>query len=153
MSETTEHPSPRSANVQQRLAIVLVAAGRGERVGGDVPKQFMEFGGEPLFLHSLRTLQRTRLAVRTVVVVPTQWESRVAQWVRQAGLQADAIVTGGATRQASVQHGLASLRQQGSPLLVAGRSERRGLRSLGSTATYLSANAPCDVLLVDVSDL
>ena len=111
MSASPQRPDPSASAVRQNLAIVLVAAGRGERVGGAVPKQFVPFGGEPLFLHSLRTLQRTRLAQRTVVVVPAQWEARVAGWLQQAGLAADAIVTGGATRQQSVQHGLACVRQ------------------------------------------
>lgn len=109
MSETSQSAASRTPAERQELAIVLVAAGRGERAGGDVPKQFREFGGEPLFLHSLRTLQRTGLAARTVVVVPAGWEERVEQWVRQAGLRADAVVPGGDTRRQSVQCGLATL--------------------------------------------
>jgi 2-C-methyl-D-erythritol 4-phosphate cytidylyltransferase len=111
MSTTTEHSSPEPHAGRQRLAIVLVAAGRGERIGGDVPKQFREFGGEPLFLHSLRTLQRTQLAGRSIVVVPRGWEDRVRGWLQDAHLDADAVVAGGATRQESVQRGLQAIRQ------------------------------------------
>ena len=102
-SEATRQHDP------QHLAILLVAAGSGSRFGGAVPKQFQDFAGQPLFLYSLRTLLQTRLAHRSIVIVPQGWEDRVSQWVQSASLRVDGVTAGGETRQDSVQRGLACL--------------------------------------------
>jgi 2-C-methyl-D-erythritol 4-phosphate cytidylyltransferase len=99
----------------QRLAMVLVAAGSGSRLGGDTPKQFQDFAGEPLFVHSLRTLQGSGLVSYCVIVVPPGWQETVAQQLARVGLSADAIVVGGATRQQSVRCGLEAIRAKAWP--------------------------------------
>ncbi len=48
------------------VAIVL-AAGKGERIGGDRPKQLLDLGGRPVVVHALD--QHLRLGHRLVVVV------------------------------------------------------------------------------------
>lgn len=95
-----------------RLAIVVVAAGRGERLGASQPKALVEIAGHPLVWHAVSTLVDALPAdtplVRTVVVAPPD----------QAGVLADllvdvrgdpVVVSGGPTRQASVHAGLGAL--------------------------------------------
>jgi 2-C-methyl-D-erythritol 4-phosphate cytidylyltransferase len=54
------------------LVVALVpAAGRGLRMGGSVPKQFLELGGEPLIVQSLRTLQAAPVVDRIILAVPS----------------------------------------------------------------------------------
>jgi 2-C-methyl-D-erythritol 4-phosphate cytidylyltransferase len=92
------------------VACVLVAAGRGERLGDELPKTFVEVGGRPLVWHALRALARsTRVAV-VAVVVPAGYEDKAGELVRDAGEGMSAVVVaGGATRQESVALGLAAL--------------------------------------------
>src|SRR5512139_2070694 len=89
-------------------AAILVAAGRGERLGGEVPKQFMAFAGQPLFVHALAVLTASPAIESTVVVVPPGWESEARAAVEAAGLgsRVARVVHGGARRQDSVRLGL-----------------------------------------------
>ena len=55
---TTRLPRGEPVPRQAPLVVALVpAAGRGLRMGGSVPKQFLSLGGEPLIIQSLRALQ------------------------------------------------------------------------------------------------
>ena len=76
---------------------VIVAAGWGERFGG--PKQFAELGGARLVDHAINTASNTCDAVVLVVPDAADWQ----------GADVDALVTGGATRAASVRAGLAAV--------------------------------------------
>ncbi|MGJ8559941.1 MAG: bifunctional 2-C-methyl-D-erythritol 4-phosphate cytidylyltransferase/2-C-methyl-D-erythritol 2,4-cyclodiphosphate synthase [Litorimonas sp.] len=84
-------------------ALILVAAGRGERAGGNIPKQYKELAGKPLLAHTLYNAASTGLFDRIIVVV--------AQSDTQAATLSDAItvVVGGASRTASVRAGLDAL--------------------------------------------
>jgi 2-C-methyl-D-erythritol 4-phosphate cytidylyltransferase len=90
----------------QAVAIV-VAAGRGERMGAERPKAFLELGGEPLLLRAARAFEAAP-SVGTIVAVVPELEIAVAR-ERLAALQKLlAVVAGGERRQDSV---LAGLRQ------------------------------------------
>jgi len=86
---------------------LVVAAGRGSRIGGDVPKQYRELGGQPLLRHALvRLSQHPRIAaVRAVIHA----DDRTAYERAAAGISLEAPVPGGDTRQESVLRGLESL--------------------------------------------
>ncbi|TDE10429.1 2-C-methyl-D-erythritol 4-phosphate cytidylyltransferase [Jiangella asiatica] len=84
------------------VACILVAAGRGERLGGDRPKAFAELAGRPLVEYALRALARSR-AHDVVAVVPAGLENDPALD------GATRVVAGGATRQESVLLGLRAL--------------------------------------------
>lgn len=88
-----------------RVAAVVVAAGRGERAGGDVPKQYRDIAGEPMIRPTLRAfLDHPEIGVVQPVINASDEERYRAA---TAGLQnLTAPVPGGATRQASVRAGL-----------------------------------------------
>ena len=86
---------------QPRTAAVIVAAGKGERAGGGVPKQFATLGGVPMLAHSVRALMAHPAIGELVMVVPAGDEARVAELVGPA-----VIVAGGAMRRESVRNGL-----------------------------------------------
>jgi 2-C-methyl-D-erythritol 4-phosphate cytidylyltransferase len=57
---------------QVPLVVALVpAAGRGLRMGGSIPKQFLSIGGEPLIVQSLRTLQAASVVGQIILAVPS----------------------------------------------------------------------------------
>jgi 2-C-methyl-D-erythritol 4-phosphate cytidylyltransferase len=90
----------------QAVAIV-VAAGRGERMGQGRPKAFLELGGEPLLLRAARAFEAAPSVGQIVAVVPeVELEAARARLAPLAKLLA--VVAGGERRQDSV---LAGLRQ------------------------------------------
>lgn len=88
----------------QTLA-VLVAAGRGERMGGTRPKAFMAVGGEPMLLRAARTFDAAPVVDGIVAVVPEE-ERHAAGEMLKALPKLTAVVAGGARRQDSVLEGL-----------------------------------------------
>lgn len=92
-----------------RLAVLIVAAGKGERAGTSLPKQYERLGGKPMLRRTVEAFSglfpKEELAV-TVVIGPGQ-DVLAAEALR--GLSPPALVTGGATRQDSVRLGLEAL--------------------------------------------
>ncbi len=95
-----------NATSPSSVAAVVVAAGRGLRAGGTVPKQFALWRGKPLVRHSVEALAKARVSP-IVVVVPADWEETAAQAL--AGLPDAQLVHGAASRQGSVRAGLEAL--------------------------------------------
>jgi len=88
------------------VAALIVAAGRGERAGGDIPKQYRRLLGRPVLAWSIRAFAQAGVARIVVTVAPGHEElCRVAT---KDGPKVD-IVRGGATRSDSVRAGLAAL--------------------------------------------
>lgn len=89
------------------VAAVIVAAGRGQRVGGDIPKQYRTLGGLPVIRSTLAAfLDHPHIDLVQPVFHPKDGELFYAA---VAGLQVAAPVPGGSTRQASVRAGLEAL--------------------------------------------
>jgi 2-C-methyl-D-erythritol 4-phosphate cytidylyltransferase/2-C-methyl-D-erythritol 2,4-cyclodiphosphate synthase len=89
------------------VTLLIVAAGSGERMGGDVPKQFRQLGGKAVLAHAVDALaSHPRIdSVRVVVGDGQQALARDALGDRDVGT----LITGGRTRSASVGAGLAEI--------------------------------------------
>lgn len=86
---------------------ILVAAGRGTRLPGEVPKQYRFIGGEPILRHAARAfLRHPAIGGVRAVIHP---DDRALYERAAAGLDLLAPVAGGATRQDSVRNGIESL--------------------------------------------
>ena len=97
---------------QTSLVVALVpAAGRGIRMGGSVPKQFLSIGGEPLIVHSLRILQAAPVIDQIILAVPSAdieyCEKEIVS--RHRFTKVTTVVPGGAERQDSVRCALAQV--------------------------------------------
>lgn len=98
---------------------VLVAAGRGERLGGDKPKAFVRLGDLPLLAESLRRLDESVWVDEIVVVAPEEWEEPAILLAEEIGAsKVSACVTGGATRTESVRAGVAEVPEDAAVILV-----------------------------------
>lgn len=97
-------------------ALVLVAAGSGTRIGGDLPKQFLHLRGEAVYLHALRPF--LPFVGETVVVVPAGWEAKVQAQVNELSGHTIRVVEGGGLRQESVLRGLESLSDEPKFVLI-----------------------------------
>jgi 2-C-methyl-D-erythritol 4-phosphate cytidylyltransferase / 2-C-methyl-D-erythritol 2,4-cyclodiphosphate synthase len=92
-----------------KVAAVIVAAGRGHRAGGEMPKQYRRIGGEPVIRAALAAFagHPAIAAVQPVIHGEDEAQFRAAT----TGLnRLRAPVQGGASRQASVYAGLEALR-------------------------------------------
>ncbi len=86
---------------------LIVAAGRGERLGGGIPKQFRLLGGKPLVRRAVEAL-RSHPAIRSVRVVIGAGQQELAAEAL-AGLEVGQLIEGGAERADSVRAGLATI--------------------------------------------
>ena len=102
-----------STSTSSYATAVVPAGGRGRRMGGDIPKQFLELGGVPMLVHTIRALLSCPHIADVVVVVPTPETDTTRRLLERFGI--DRIigpVAGGNTRQESVFEGLLALPQQ-----------------------------------------
>lgn len=88
-------------------AAVIVAAGRGTRAGGDVPKQYAELAGAPVLAHTLAAFSGHPSIDHVQVVIHRDDEKPFSE--SSEGHDVLPPVAGGETRQASVRAGLAAL--------------------------------------------
>jgi 2-C-methyl-D-erythritol 4-phosphate cytidylyltransferase / 2-C-methyl-D-erythritol 2,4-cyclodiphosphate synthase len=99
-----------------KVAAVVVAAGRGLRVGGDLPKQYRQILGEPVIRPSLATLAgHAAISAVQPVIHP---DDAALYTGATKGLTLLPVVHGGASRQASVCAGLEALERHGPDLVL-----------------------------------
>src|SRR5579862_9514190 len=90
-----------------RIAAVIVAAGKGERVGGLVPKQFRPLLGRSVLRRSVSAFAALpEIAIVQIVTSAERWAETEAAL---AGVTCAPFAQGGATRQDSVRNGLEAL--------------------------------------------
>ena len=98
---------------------ILVAAGRGERLGLDRPKAFANLGEEPLLAESLRRLEACSWIDAVVLVAPPGWEEPAILLAEEEGCgKVRACVPGGEERSDSVRAGLAEVADDAVVILV-----------------------------------
>jgi 2-C-methyl-D-erythritol 4-phosphate cytidylyltransferase len=84
---------------------ILVAAGRGERMGAGRPKAFLALSGQPLLLRAASALEAAPSVDSILAVVPAE-EIAAARRILSALHKLRAVVPGGERRQDSVREGL-----------------------------------------------
>lgn len=86
---------------------IVVAAGKGTRLGGARPKQFLELRGVPVIIHTLRQFERCQEINEVITVLPAEDTAGFESLTKQFELKkAGRAVPGGATRAQSVRDGL-----------------------------------------------
>jgi len=98
---------------------ILVAAGRGDRLGLDQPKAFAKLGEDPLLAEPLRRLDDCEWVDAIVLVAPPGWEEPAILLAEELGCgKVSACVPGGETRADSVRAGLAEVPEDALVVLV-----------------------------------
>ncbi len=98
---------------------VIVAAGRGERLGLDRPKAFAKVRGRPLLAESLERLDGSDWIESIVVAAPPDWEEPVILLAEELSCgKVVAAVTGGDTRSDSVRAGVAEVPEDAAVIVV-----------------------------------
>ncbi len=132
---------------------IIVAGGKGERMGATIPKQFLELNGKPILMHTLEKFRETDPSIEIILALP---ENQIDFW---KGLFHEyklpkpqhQIVKGGQTRFHSVQNALKLVKKES---LVAIHD---GVRPLVSSATiqrcYIAAEEKGNAIpVVEVVD-
>lgn len=89
---------------------VIVAAGRGSRMGTKESKQFLMLEDKPIIVHTLAVFDRHPLIREIVLVTGAQDVDRCKAWITEYGFTKQIkVIPGGAERQHSVYKGLAEL--------------------------------------------
>ena len=88
-------------------AALVFAAGRGTRMGCDVPKQFLELDGRPVLVHTLELFERHPRVDAIYVVTEAEYIERVRAMVRDYGIgKVRGLTEGGDSAQESIYRGL-----------------------------------------------
>ena len=93
---------------------VIVAGGRGLRMGAAVPKQFLPLLGKPLLCHAIQAFAATIRGIHIILVLPSdQLNSAKTVLKSYLGNIEVTTVAGGETRYESVQNGLKKVNDDG----------------------------------------
>lgn len=91
-----------------RKYVVVVAGGKGLRMGGDIPKQFLLVKGKPVLMRTLEAFYAYDKAIRLIVVLPVDQQDYWKSLCKEYGFTfPHRIADGGETRFHSVKNGLA----------------------------------------------
>ena len=86
---------------------ILVAGGKGLRMGSDIPKQFLPLRGRPVLMHTIDVFRRTYPDIHIILVLPREQQDYWRQLCGQHDYDVEVCVAdGGETRFHSVHNGL-----------------------------------------------
>ena len=90
--------------------LIVVAGGKGLRMGGDMPKQFQLIGGKPVLMVTLERLHSIDPTMQLILVLPADHFELWKELCKEHGFAVPLLLTqGGATRFHSVPNGLAQV--------------------------------------------
>ena len=88
--------------------IIIVAGGKGLRMGADIPKQFLPVGGKPVLMRTLERFREYAADLQIILVLPKTQQDYWRELCQQYHFDVEyTLANGGETRFHSVQHGLA----------------------------------------------
>lgn len=91
--------------------VIIVAAGTGSRIGGNLPKQFIPINGQPILMHTLLKFHLSETKPKIMLVLSSEMESYWKELCLEYDFQVPhEICHGGDSRFQSVKNGLAKLR-------------------------------------------
>lgn len=102
----------------KKIGIVIAAAGVGKRMGKDVPKQFLNIGGQPVIAKTYKAFADCQMVDSIYVVTGEEYMEKckniMVPYLNQNQLGKFAgIVSGGAERQDSIYRALQAIKAQG----------------------------------------
>ena len=90
--------------------VIIVAGGKGLRMGSDIPKQFLPIGGKPVLMRTLERFREYSPTLQIILVLPKAqqdyWQKLCKEYAFDINYQ---LADGGETRFHSVQNGLAKI--------------------------------------------
>lgn len=100
--------------------VIIVAGGKGLRMGGEIPKQFLPIGGKPVLMRTVEAFYQAEAEIGIVLVLPHEQQDYWRELCRQYDFQLPYVLAdGGQTRFHSVQNGLRMIPDGEADALVA----------------------------------
>ena len=97
-----------------KKTVIIVAAGKGLRMGSDLPKQFLPFQGKPVLMRTLEVFSRWDAEADLLTVIPEEYADYWKMLCRELNFSiAHRVVYGGETRFLSVRNGLNAVESYG----------------------------------------
>jgi len=88
--------------------VIIVAGGKGLRMGSDIPKQFLPIGGKPVLMRTIERFREYSPNLQIILVLPKAQQDYWQQLCKEYDFKIEyQLADGGETRFHSVQHGLA----------------------------------------------
>jgi 2-C-methyl-D-erythritol 4-phosphate cytidylyltransferase len=88
--------------------VIIVAGGKGLRMGSDIPKQFLPIGGKPVLMRTLERFREYAADLKIILVLPKAQQAYWQELCKKYDFKVEYLLAdGGETRFHSVQHGLA----------------------------------------------
>ncbi len=88
--------------------VIIVAGGKGLRMGADIPKQFLPVGGKPVLMRTLERFREYAADLQIILVLPKAQQDYWRELCQQYNFDVEyTLANGGETRFHSVQNGLA----------------------------------------------
>ena len=90
-----------------KQSVIIVAGGKGLRMGSDLPKQFLPVGGKPVLMHTLEAFRKYDAMLQIILVLPREQQDFWKQLCEEHHFSVEHLVAdGGETRFHSVKNGL-----------------------------------------------
>ena len=100
--------------MNRKKHVIVVAGGKGLRMGGEIPKQFLPIGGKPVLMRTIEAFYTYDSSIHVILVLPVSQQS---YWKELCSLYdfdlPHEIADGGETRFHSVKNGLAFVKGEG----------------------------------------
>lgn len=121
-------------NATYSVGIVIPAGGRGTRFGGDIPKQYVDLGGLPIIVRTVRTALAADHVRALIIAVRREEIGQLRSLLEAHGCTDERIdiIEGGAERHQSVAKGLAHPLLEGADVILV----HDAVRPLASIALF-----------------
>lgn len=92
---------------------IIIAGGLGQRMGHDIPKQFINVFDKPIILYTLESFQNHPLIDEIEVVCISDWEEVLMAYAKQFGItKLKWVVAGGDSAQESIRNGVNNIKDK-----------------------------------------
>lgn len=103
-----------SAKPFMKKYVIIVAGGKGLRMGSELPKQFLPIGGKPVLMRTLEAFRKYEATLQIILVLPKEQQDFWKQLCEEHHFDVGHLIAdGGETRFHSVKNGLALVRESG----------------------------------------
>lgn len=102
-----------------KCSVIIPAGGIGKRFGTQMPKQFVELGGVPIIIHTIRIFDQVEDVEGIVIPVHNEWFTHTKELIEKYNCnKVKEIIIGGVERQDSVFNGLHTKTVQDSEIVL-----------------------------------
>lgn len=90
--------------------IIIVAGGKGQRMGSSVPKQFLLLCGKPVLMHTIEAFHSYSTSLEIILVLPEEQQTHWKELCEKYGFTTPhTVVSGGSTRFESSRNGISAI--------------------------------------------